>query len=207
MFNSLLGITASFLLKDNIVIACIIGALAIVTILMVERIWLNENIFRNKKKYAISAYSILLVLFLLGMFIVTEPMRKTSAIIASTTTFLTEIKSGDYKTAYSLLSEASKLSYPLENFTKDHSKNNVKIRDFTIEQVTFNKYDRKKAIAVVTSPFTLYGHETLNLELIKENKSWHIVFSRNNIVKASPPESAKTKRSGGAVSNFFNYLF
>jgi hypothetical protein len=207
MINSLIGICASLLLKDNIVIAWIIGTLVISTVIIVERAWLKENIFRNSRSYALTAYLILAVSFLLGMFLVTEPMRKTSAIIASTTSFLTGIKSGDYKTAYSYLSGTSQQSYPLEDFIKDHSKNNSKIRDFTIEQVTFNQFDSKKALAVVTSPFTLYGHETLHLELIKEVNAWHIVFSRNTVVKPSLQISPQTKKSGGAISNFINSLF
>ena len=46
----------------------------------------------------------------------------------------------------------------------------MKTHDFTIDQVIFNRYDDKKAVAVISSAFLLYGHETLNLEMIKEDK-------------------------------------
>ena len=205
MINTFLGLGASLLLKDNIVIAWLIGALVIGTVIFIERAWLNEYMFRNRKSYSLAAYSILAGVFLAGMFFVTEPMRKTSAVIASTTAFLTGVKSGDYKDAYACLSAASQMSYPLTDFIEDHSRNHIKIREFTIDQVTFNKFDRNKALANVTSPFTLYGHEALNLELIKEGGAWRIVFSRNLVAveKLSP----KTKQKGGAITNIFHSLF
>lgn len=207
MVNSFIGIVASLLLKDNAVIAWIIGALVISTIMYIERAWLKENIFRNRRSYTFTAYALLLTIFLVGLFLVTEPMRKTSAIIASTTTFLTGIKSGDYKVAYARLSHASQQDYQLADFIEDHSKNHIKFKDFTIDQVTFNKFDRNKALAMISSPFNLYGHETLNLELIKEAGEWHVVFSKNIVMAGKPLSSGKTNKKGGAITNFFNSLF
>ena len=207
MINAFIGIVASVLLKDNAAVAWVLGALVIGTIIFIERAWLKENIFRNKRNYALAAYSVLAVMFLLGLFLVTEPMRKTSAIIASTTSFLTGIKSGDYKGAYACLSHASQQGYSLDEFIGDHSSDRIKIRDFTINQVTLNKFDNKKALAMVSSPFRLYGHETLNLELIKEDGAWRVVFSRNIVVTEKPQPSHKAKKKGGTITNFFNSLF
>lgn len=207
MINSFIGIAASLLLKDNAVVALIIVALIIGTVMFIERAWLNEQLFRNRRNYALAAYSVLAALFLAGLFLVTEPMRKTSAIIASTSAFLNGIKSGDYKGAYAHLSLASRQGYPLADFIGDHASNRVKIQDFTIDQVTFNKFDNKKALAMVSSPFRLYGHETLNLELIKEEGAWRVVFSRKTVVTGNPPTSPKAKKSGGSITNMLNSLF
>ena len=207
MINSFIGIAASLLLKDNAVVAWIIGGLVVTTVMYIERGWLQEHIFRNRRSSAFIAYSILAAVFLTGLFLATEPMRKTSAIIESTTTFLNGIKSGDYKSAYARLSFSSRQGYKLADFIEDHSKNHIKFKDFTIDQVTFNKFDNKKALATVSSPFSLYGHETLNLELIKETGEWRVVFSRNVVLAGKTLSSGKLNKKGGAISNFFNSLF
>ena len=206
MINTFLGLGASLLLKDNLAIAWIIGALIISTVIFIERVWLNENLFRKRKSYCLGAYTILTVIFAAGLFIVTEPMRKTSAIIASTTTFLSGIKAGEYENAYERLSGASKLSYPLADFMRDHAANRIVIKDFTINQVLFNKFDSKRATATVSSPFTLYGHETLSMELIKEGGTWRIVFSRNIVAAGKLFSPPKTKKKGG-INNLLRSLF
>jgi hypothetical protein len=210
IINTLIGLGTSLLLKDNAVVACIITALIIGTILFIERAWLNEHLFRQKKHIALAAYSGLAITFLVGLFFVTEPMRKTSAIVARTTSFLNCIKSGNYNDAYTHISRASRQGYPLADFIRDHTTAHIKIQDFTIDQVTFNKFDDKKALIAVSSPFMLYDHATLNLELIKEEGAWRIVFSRKTVVTEPPSKSLKppkTKRKNGAITNLFNSLF
>ncbi len=207
MINTFIGLVASLLLKDNALIVWVIGSLVIGTIIYIERAWLGENIFRKQRKYALAAYAVLGIIFLAGSVFVTEPMRKTTAIIASTTTFLSGIKSGDYEDAYAHLSNASRQGYSLADFTADHTSNRIKIQEFTIEQVTFNKFDGRKALATVSSPFRLYGHETLNLELVKEDGNWRIVFSRNILTAEKSPLPSRTKKKGGVVSNFINSIF
>lgn len=185
----------------------ILGALVAVTVIFIEREWLNEHIFRGRRSNALTAYVFLIALFLAGLFIASEPMRKTSAIIASTNAFFNDVKSGDHRGAYAYISKASQQSYPLADFIGDHTSERVKIKDFTIDQVTFNKFDNKKALAVVSSPFRLYGHETLNLELVKEDAAWRVVFSRKMVITEKPLISPKAKKSGGAITNLFNALF
>ena len=207
MINTFIGLGATVLLKDNAVVVWVIGALAVGTILFIERAWLHENLFRNQKNFAIAAYALLAVVFLGGLFLATEPMRKTSAIITTTTAFFDGIKSSNYNDAYAHLSHSSQQSYPLTDFIGDHSNGRVIIKDFTIDQVTFNKFDNKKALAVVSSPFRLYGHEALNLELIKEEGEWRVVFSRKTVVTEKPPITSKTKKKAGTITNFFQSLF
>lgn len=205
LINTFIGMGASLLLKDNTLLVFILSFLVIGTIIFIERKWINERIFRERKWYAIAAYSALAVTFIVGLLFVSKPSRETSLILTSVHVFLNDIKVRDYRGAYEQLSSASKKSYPLNDFIKDHSNNGIKVRDFTIDQVIFNKYDDKKAIAVISSPFLLYGHETLNLEMIKEDSEWHVVFSRKTAVgKASV--SSKSRKKDGVITNFFKKL-
>jgi hypothetical protein len=59
---------------------------------------------------------------------------------------------------------------------------------------------------MVSSPFMLYGRETLNLEMIKEGGEWRIYFSRN-IVNPQAPRLGKSKKKKGSITNFLNKLF
>jgi len=206
LINTFIGIGASLLLKDNILIALLLSFLIIGTIIFIERKWLGEKIFRKKKWYAIAVYSALAVTFIIGLSFVTKPSRETSHIITSINVFLNDIKTGDYKGAYEQLSNASKKTYPLNDFTRDHSNNRISIQDFTIEQVIFNKYDDKKTVAVLSSPFLLYGHETLHLEMIKEDHEWRVVFSRK-IATGKDSASSKSRKRDGVITNLFKKLF
>jgi len=197
---------ASLLLKDNVLLALILSFLVIGTIIFIERKWLDERIFRKKKWYAIAAYSALAVTFIIGLSFVSKPSRDTSRIITSITVFLNDLKTGDYKGAYEQLSSASKKAYPLNDFTSDHSNHRISIQDFTIEQVIFNKYDGKKAVAVLASPFLLYGHETLQLEMIKEDPGWRVVFSRK-IATGEASASSTSRKRDGVIPNLFKKLF
>ncbi len=204
--NTFIGIGASLLLKDNVLIVLILSFLVIGTIIFIERKWLDENIFRKKKWYALSVYSALAVIFIIGLSFITKPGRETSHIITNINVFLKDIKTGDYKGAYEQLSNASKKTYPLNDFTRDHSNNRISIQDFTIEQIIFNKYDDKKTVAVISSPFLLYGHETLHLEMIKEDHKWRFVFSRK-IVTGKDSASSKSRKRDGVITNLFEKLF
>ena len=206
LINTFLGMGASLLLKDNVLLALILSFLVIGTIIFIERKWLDEKIFRKKKWYAIAAYSALAVTFIIGLSFVTKPSRETSHIITSINVFLNDIKTGDYKGAYGQLSDASKKTYPLNDFISDHSNNRISIQDFTIDQVIFNKYDDKKTVAVLSSPFLLYGHETLHLEMIKEDQGWRVVFSRN-IATGKDSASSKSRKRDGVIPNLFKNLF
>jgi hypothetical protein len=207
LVNAFIGIVASILLKDNAVVALILVTLIIGTVLFIERAWLNQFLFRNRRRYALAAYSVLAIGFIFGLVIATGPMRKTSAIIASTTAYLDCIKAGDAKGAYGLMSAESRQSYPLADFIGDHADNRVRIQDFTIEQVTVNKFNSNKAQATVSSPFGIYGHETLNMELAREEGVWRIVFSRNIVTTGNPGSSPKARKSGGKITDLLKSLF
>lgn len=205
--NTFIGLSASLLLKDNALVTWVIAGLVIATILYIERAWLTEHLFSNKSSYTYSAYAVLAVIFLVGLFFATEPMRKTTAIIASTTSFLNGVKTGDYKNAYQNISHTSQQDYSLDDFTADHANGCAKIKDFTIEQVTFNRFDSNKALAVVTSPFKIYGHEILSLELVKEEGAWRVVISRKIVATEKSDQAPKAKKKVGALSKLFNSIF
>jgi hypothetical protein len=167
----------------------------------------NAFLFGNHKLYALAAYATLGLAFLSGLYLVTQPMRKTSAIVASTTAYLDGIKTRDYQGAYACLSAESRQGYPLTDFVEDHANGRVRIQEFTIDQVAFNRFDRKKAVATVSSPFGIYGNKTLNVELVKEEDAWRVVFSRNIVATGNPPLSPRPKKGGGAITNLFHSLF
>jgi hypothetical protein len=196
----------SLLLKDYTILAFILSFLVMGTIIFIERKWIDERIFGKRKWYAMASYSALAVIFIIGLLFITKPSRETSLILTSVHVFLDDIKVRDYRGAYGQLSSASKKTYALNDFIKDHSNNGLKIQDFTIDQVIFNKYDEKKAVAMISSPFLVYGHETLNLEMIKEGQEWHVVFSRKTAVGKAYVSSQSTKK-GGVITNFFKKFF
>jgi hypothetical protein len=205
IINIFIGMGVSFLLKGS-VLAVVLIVIMIGTIIFIERKWIYQNVFRRKKQYAAVGYSFLAVLMLAFLFLLTSPGRDTSHIIRLVDGFLQDVTSGDYRGAYEQLSEASKKAYTLNDFINDHVENSVKIQNFRIDEVIFNKYDKKKAVAVVSSPFTLYGRETLNQEMIKEEGGWRIVFSRT-IFHPNAPGGGKSNRRGSSITNFFKKLF
>ena len=184
----------SFLLKGSI-LAVVLIVIAIGTIIFIERKWIYENVFRKKKRYAVAGYSFLAALMLVFLFFITSQSRDTSHIIKLVNGFLQNVTTGDYRGAYEQLSEASKKIYTLNDFANDHVENHVKVQNFRIDEVIFNEYDKKKAVAVISSPFTLYGRETLNLEMSKEDEGWRIVFSRT-IFHPNAPVQGKSKEQG-----------
>ncbi|MCX5806759.1 MAG: hypothetical protein NT010_11980 [Proteobacteria bacterium] len=205
LINIFIGMGVSFLLKGSI-LAVVLIVIAIGTIIFIERKWIYENIFRSKKRYAVMGYSFLAALMLTFLFLITTPSRDTSHIIKLVNGFLEDVTAGDYRGAYEQLSKVSKKAYTLNDFANDHVENRIKVQNFRIDEVIFNKYDKKKAVTVVSSPFTLYDRETLNLEMIKEEEGWRIVFSRT-IFHPNAYSQGKSKKKGGLITNFFEKLF
>ena len=195
----------AFLLKGSI-LAVILIVIAIGTIIFIERKWIYENVFGRKKLYAMAGYSFLVAVMLAFLFMITLPSRDTSHIVKLVNGFLQNVTMGDYQSAYEQLSEVSKKAYPLKDFVNDHVEKRIKVQNFRIDEVIFNEYDKRKAVVVVSSPFTLYGRETLNLEMSKEEKGWRLVFSRT-IFHSTAPEQGKSKKKGGSITNFFKKLF
>lgn len=199
----------SFLLKGG-VLAVVLIIIAVGTIIFIERKWIYENAFRSKKWYATVGYSSLAVMILLIVFLITLPGRDTSRIINLVNGFLQEVTAGNYQSAYKQLSNVSKKTYTLNDFANDHTESHIKIQNFRIDEVIFNKYDKRKAVVVVSSPFTLYGRETLSLETIKEKEGWRIVFSRTMIhpnATAQEKSKGKSRKNGGLITNYFRKLF
>jgi hypothetical protein len=197
--------SVTFLFKGSI-LAVVLIVIVIGTIIFIERNWIYKNVFRSKKRYAAVGYSFLAVLVLFFLFMISSQSRDTSQIIKLVNGFMQNVTSSDYRGAYAQLSEVSKKEYTLNDFVHDHLKNRIKVKNFRIDEVIFNEYDKKQAVAVVSSPFTLYGRETLNMEIIREEDGWRIVFSRAIFhPNALGPE--KNKQRGGSITNFFKKLF
>jgi len=57
--HTFIGMGASLLLKDNVLLALVLSFLVIGTTIFIERKWLDEKIFKKKKWYAIAGYSAL----------------------------------------------------------------------------------------------------------------------------------------------------
>jgi hypothetical protein len=205
IINIFIGMGVSFLLKGSI-LAVVLIVIMIGTIIFIERKWIYQNVFGRKKQYAAAGYSFLAALMLAFLFLITSPSRDISHIIKLADGFLQDVTSGNYRGAYGQLSEESKKAYTLNDFTNDHVENSIKIENFRIDEVIFNKYDKRKAVAVVSSPFTLYGRETLNQEMIKEGGEWRIVFSRT-IFHVNALAIGKSGRKADSITNFFKRLF
>jgi hypothetical protein len=193
-------------LLQGSVLAYALAVILVGTIIFIERTWIYENVFRRKKWYAMVGYSVLAALMMVFLFFITAPSRNTSLIVKRVNVFLHNVTVGDYRGAYEQLSEVSKQAYALDEFAKDHKENRIKFRNFIIHEVIFNKYDKGQAVAMVSSPFLLYGHETLKLDMIKEGGEWRIDFSRS-IVNPNAPSREKNTRRGGLITNFFHKLF
>ena len=205
LINIFIGMGVSFLLKGSI-LAVVLIVIMIGTIIFIERKWIYENIFRRKKQYAVTGYSFLAALMLAFLFLITSPSRDVSHIVKVVNGFFQDVTAGDYRGAYEQLSEVSKKAYTLNDFANDHMENRIKIQNFRIDEVIFNRYDKREAVAVVSSPFTLYGRETLNLQMTKEEKGWRIVFS-GTIFYPNALGQTKSKKKGGFVTNVFRKLF
>ncbi|MGA9111799.1 MAG: hypothetical protein WB290_16080 [Smithella sp.] len=205
LINVFIGMSVTFLFKGSI-LAVVLIVIVIGTIIFIERNWIYENVFRSKKRYAVVGYSFLAALVLFFLFMITSQSRDTSQIIKLVNGFMQNVTSSDYRGAYAQLSEVSKKEYTLNDFVHDHLKNRIKIKNFRIDDVIFNEYDKKQAVAVVSSPFTLYGRETLNMEIIREEDGWRIVFSRA-IFHPNALGQEKNKQRGGSIINFFKKLF
>jgi hypothetical protein len=219
----MIGVSASLLFKDNYALVMAAIGLVIGTILYIERKWIFSNIFRQKLGAAIAATVLVLGLFAAGFVQITAPQRKTKAAIRTVTTFLGELKAGRQTTAYNLLSKSSRDSYLHKDFIADQSGGLLKIKDFTIEQVNLNKYDANKARVIISSPFQIFGHANMDMDLVRENSEWRIVLTRKDIVPepVAPPaekqtasvkpaslrKSAKQKKKDGAVTSFFKSIF
>lgn len=205
LVNTLLGMGVTSLLKGS-VLAYTLIVILIGTLIFIERKWIYEKVFRFKKWYAAAGYSVLAAVMLVFLFLITAPNRDTSLIVKRVNGFLQNVTAGDYRSAYEQLSEVSKKTYALNDFANDHKENRIKFQNFIIHDVTFNKYDKKQAVAMVSSPFMLYGRETLNLEMIKEGGEWRIDFSRT-IIHPNAPDRGKSKKKEGLIPNFLNKLF
>jgi hypothetical protein len=225
IINTMIGVGASLLFKDNLAIAWVLMVLVLITIIYIERAWLFVNVFRSRLGIAVATATLMAALFLAGLVVTTEPQRKTRAVVRTITLFLGSLKSNNQSAAYNLLSRSSRETYLRADFIGDHS-GCRRLKDFTIEQVTLNHYDGNKAHVQVSSPFQIFGHGTTNMELVREMGEWRVVLDRKEVIveqpapapaaavkRPVPKKGAKRtapedlKKKNGAVTSFFKKIF
>lgn len=230
LFNALLGVVVSLLLQGNLLIYAL-ACLLLITLLVIERKWIFENIFGKKKWAARLGYSILFAGVLSFFMLLTQSNREVNLAVETLQSFLERIKHEKYDSAYTLISRDSQSEYTLTSFITDHS--SIKIKDYRIDEASLNEFNKDKAIIKVSSPFLIYGEKSQDMELVKEEEQWKIVLSpriipRSPSLAESSPESLQTKsqpvlstkasspknnpppkekKKGGAVTNFFKKIF
>jgi hypothetical protein len=212
LLNSIFGVGMSLLFKGSLLIF-ILSCIVVVTILFLERRPIYEKVLRQKRWAAGAAAGVVVLCMISGYFLITKPDRETASIVASVAAYLDAIKAGDYGAAYGDLSQVSKEAYPLERFEQDHRGQAAKVQDFRIDEVEFNKYDKRKAVVRISSPFLIYGQSSVPLEMAKEGSDWKVVWSAS-MMKGSAPANLGERATAvpppkkqGKVSHFFKTLF
>ncbi len=202
--NALFGVLLSLLLKGNVLIYSLTFVIFL-TILFIERRWIYEKVFRQKTWRAVAG-STVLAGAMVGFFIlVTGSNRDTSLIVKTAHSYFNHLRAGEYAQAYDKLSTISKKAYAKDSFVKDHQRSSIKIQDFRIDEVQFNEFDKRKAVVRISSPFSIYGQNSLSFELVKEEE-WRLVFSPTLIAQNTPKPAAagspsprrEKKRSSGS---------
>lgn len=223
LFNSLIGIALTVLVKGAVMIGGII-CIAILTILWIERKWIYENIFKRRISHTITGYAAIVLLMAGVLTLLSQTDRDTSLIVKNVQTYLSFLNHDKYKQAYPFLSELSKKNYSADKFVDDHEKAKVVAQDFRINKVVLNEFDDSKALVEVSSPFNIYGQASLNLEMVKEKDEWHVVLNPQSLFAKAPlptvsPASSqasnrspsgsrdKDKKESGKVGKFFKGLF
>lgn len=214
-FNSLLGVVLSLLLKGNLLIYALTFVI-VLTIIFIERRWIYEKVFQRKKWRAFLGYIVMLVAMVGFLLLITRPNRDVSLIVSATHHFLDHLQPGEYEEAYQALSEVSKNNYSEKDFLSDHENFRIKVHDFRIDEVVINDFDKKKAVVRVSSPFSIYGQNSFNLEVVNENGTWRVAFSPtmidhksslSEISREPPRENNHEKRRPGAIRRFFRKVF
>ncbi|MBI2340105.1 MAG: hypothetical protein HYU99_07070 [Deltaproteobacteria bacterium] len=214
-FNALIGVLVSLLLKGNLMIGVLIF-IFLLTILWIERRWAFEKIFRKKVSFAVVGYAVFFLAVAGVLSLLTRSNRDSAVIVKQVGVYLDHLKPDEYKAAYGLLSAISKKNYSEAKFVSDHRRVGINVQDYRIDKVTINGFDTNKAVAEVSSPFLLYGQDTLALDLVKEGPEWKIVLSPTMVASSSRPsspglptgeEKEKKKKGRGKVSNFFRSIF
>ena len=213
VFNAFLGVVFSLLLKGNLLIY-VLTFIMVGTIVFIEHKWIYEKVFRKRKWPAIVGYVIFVIVMAGFIVLITRPNRDVSMIVNNVHAYFDHLKPGEYPKSYDMLSDLSRKNYSLSDFIIDHDKARVEIRDFRIDEVTLNDFDKKKALVRISSPFSLYGQTSLSLELVKDDDGWRLVFSpsmvRNKNTASADEENGKSLRKRpreGKVGHFFRSLF
>ena len=215
LLNAAFGVAISLLLNGNLLIYGL-AFIALLTILVIERRWIYEKVFRQRFWWAVGGYTAVFIAMLGVLSLVNRSSHDRALIIKTTHEFVDHLKPGEYDKAYVLLSEISKKSYPLESFVKDNQHSAVKVQDFRIDGVEFNEFDKKKAVVKISSPFLIYGQSSMTFESVKEDSGWRLVFTPSivqqknleaNQSSGGAPRATSRRRSSPNIGSVLRSLF
>jgi len=215
LLNAAMGVAISLLLNGSLLIYAL-AFIALITILLIERRWIYEKVFRRKLWLSVIGYGGVCVAMVGVLCLVNRSNRDKAAILQTTHDFIGHLKPGEYDQAYALLSEISKKTYSKESFLKDNQRVSTKVEDFRIDGVEFNEFDKKKAVVKVSSPFTIYGQSSMAFEFVKEDIGWRLVFTPSivqgkelqaNQSNGGTPRASSRRRSSGGLGGVFRSLF
>ena len=217
LINAVFGVGISMLLNGNLLIYGL-AFVVILTILLIERRRIYENIFRRKLGWTLAGYATVVVAMIGVMSFVNRSNWDKASIIKTTQDFVEHLKPGEYDKAYEMLSAISKKSYPLDAFVKDNQKASIKVEDFRIDRVEFNEFDKRKAVVKVSSPFMIYGQSSMTFDSVKEDSGWKLVFTPSIVNQkgmqanqsggvAPRPTTRRRSSGGGSIGGAFRSLF
>src|SRR5215471_14133902 len=154
VFNAFLGVVFSLLLKGSTLIY-VLTFIMVGTIVFIEHKWVYENVFKRRKWRAIVGYAVFVATMAGFLILITSPNRDVSVIVKTVHNYFDHLKPGEYQQSYDLLSDLSRKNYSLSDFIIDHDKAKVEVRDFRIDEVALNEFDKQKAMVRISSPFSV----------------------------------------------------
>src|SRR5262245_18143300 len=210
LLNAAFGVFISLLVNGSLLIY-ILAFIAAFTILLIERRRVYEKVFQGKLWWTVGGYAVVLLSMIATLIVVNQANRDKALIIQATRDFIGHLKPGEYAQAYAVLSDISKKSYSQESFLKDNQRLAVKVDDFRIDGVEFNEFDKNKAVVKVSSPFLIFGQNSMALEFIKELAGWRLAFTpsilQGKTLQANDARTGSKHRSSGGIGATLRSIF
>jgi len=194
LLNAGFGVLISLLVNGSLLIYSL-AFIAGFTVLLIERRRIYEKVFRGKLGWTVGGYVMVLISMIAALFVINQGNRDKALIIQATRDFVGHLKPGEYAQAYTVLSDLSKKSYSEDLFLKDNQRLAVKVNDFRIDGVEFNEFDKNKAVVKVSSPFLIYGQNSMAFEFVKELAGWRLAFTPS-ILQGKTPQANQADRTG-----------
>src|SRR5262249_16383634 len=211
LLNAAFGVLISLLVNGSLLIYTL-AFIAAFTILLIERRRIYEKVFRGKLWWTVGGYAVVLLSMIATLIVVNQGNRDKALIIQATRDFVGHLKPGEYAQAYALLSDISKKSYSQESFLKDNQRLPVKVNDFRLDAAEFNEFEKKKGVGKVSSPFLIYGQNSMAFEFVKELAGWRLALTpsllQGKTLQANQSDGAARRRhSSGGLGAAIRSLF